>query len=190
MTKFSLWKISLLTIVCTQLTWVKYQVLKIFRMFFYFSANKHLTTWVFLWPGLFLLTTSYMVLQKTLKVPNAQYLMSLFLWRQWFTFAPTFCGKLAPKSSTTLPFCPLHPLEEDFPQCYFQGTGRWTFIQWIQVPGNWKDLHHSNILVRNHVFNFSGIKKQQGKRVTWLINGRQFIWKSHSISSPSSWCSV
>lgn len=110
MTKFSLWKISLLTIVCTQLTWVKYQVLKIFRMFFYFSANKHLTTWVFLWPGLFLLTTSYMVLQKTLR-SKCWYLMSLFLWRQWFTFAPTF-GKLAPKSSTTLPFCPLHPLEK------------------------------------------------------------------------------
>ena len=34
-------------------------------------------------------------------------------------FAPTF-GKLAPQSSTTLLFCPLHPLEK----CYFQGTGR------------------------------------------------------------------
>ena len=118
-----------LLFVLSQLICFKYQILKILRRFFffqYFSFNKHLTMWIFLWSGLFLLT-SYMMLQKTFR-SKFSYLMSLFLWRKWFTFAPTF-GKLAPQSSTTLLFCPLHPLEK----CYFQGTGRWTLIQWIQL---------------------------------------------------------
>ena len=113
MTKFSLWKISFLTFICTQSTDLgqipDIKNLQRFFFFHYFSSNKHLTTWIFLWSGLFLLT-SYMMLQKTLR-SKCWYLMNLFLWREWFTFAPTF-GKLAPKSSTTLLFCPLYPLEK------------------------------------------------------------------------------
>ena len=130
MTKFSLWKISLLTFICThwtdlgQIPDIKYLQNALF--FHYFSFNMHLTMWIFQWSGLFLLT-SHMMLQKTLR-SKFSYLMSLFLWRKWFTFAPTF-GKLAPKSSTTLLFFPLHPLEK----CYLQRTGRWMLIQWMHL---------------------------------------------------------
>ena len=114
MTKFSLWKISLLTFICTQSTDLGQipdikNLQSVLFFFHYFSFNKHLTMWIFLWSGLFLLT-SYMMLQKTL-MSKCWYLMSLFLWRQWFPFAPTF-GKPAPKSSTAVLFCPLHPLEK------------------------------------------------------------------------------
>ena len=130
MTKFPLWKFSLLTFICTQSTDLGQipDIKNLQQVLFlhYILFNKHLTMWIFLWSGLFLLA-SYKMLQKSLW-SKFFCLMSLFLGRKWFTFAQTF-GKLAPKSFTTLLFFPLHPLEK----CYFQGTGRWTLIQWIHL---------------------------------------------------------
>ena len=66
---------------------------------------------------------------------------------------------------------------EKMTQSYLQGSGRWKLHnESCHLPRNWKDLSHSNILVRNHTSNFFGSQETSKKRKS--VVGK---WKQRPI---------
>ena len=103
---------------------------------------------------------------------------NLFLWREWLSFSPAFGTFAAPKALHS-PFLPTSI--EKMTQTYLQGSGRWKLHNGsCHLPRNWKDLSHSNILVRNHTSNFFGSQETSRKGRLWLVNEKNgpSIWES------------
>ena len=115
----------------------------------------------------------------------------LFLWREWLSFSPAF-GTFAPPKA--LPLSLLPNSIEKMTQSYLQGSGRWKLHNGsCDLPRNWKDLSHSNILIRNHTSNLFGNQETSRKGSLWLVNEKKKRPIHLRISPPSPvplgvWC--
>ena len=106
---------------------------------------------------------------------------NIFLWREWLSFSPAL-GIFAPPKVHHSPFLP-NSIEK-MTQSYLQGSGRWKLHNGsCYLLSNWKEISHSNILVRNHTSNFFGSQKTSRKGSLWFVNEKYSpsIWESHHL---------
>ena len=118
---------------------------------------------------------------------------NLFLWREGLILVQHL-EHLHPPRLHHSPFLP-NSIEK-MTQSYLQGSGRRKLHNGsCDLPRNWKDLSHSNILVRNHTSNFFGNQETSRKGSVWLVNEKKkkhtaHPSENHSTFSPSSGCLV